>query len=269
MVCNKFKVLNGYQIENFVPEVIEMKKPAYVYQFEHELCQMNLCFMKKQIQGDHLQDLIERGITLDVAEKEEKYYRETCNEWNEKYESNEFLKKFLFETSVNSKCEFNQIARYYDIKPFSPSVMLNISPDWNGVKRKFGTDLKISILKEIFENYMKENWYDEWEYVIENGESGKNIHLHAVCHFNTQRLKSVETHIKKGNHTQRIKKYGLVASKGIEGLIKGNSVQSCLLRTEAIVSDKKDYLIEERKPFGHKNKSVITEVIRGTLTTVK
>ncbi len=154
---------------------------------------------------------------------------------------------------------------YLGIVPFTPSVMINISPDWGCLKKsdKFWTQFsKIEILKSIIDSYMKEQWYDKWTYVIENGGDGNHIQAHIVAHMNPARLKSTESHLRKGNHTQQIKKYAIkdwkgLTSKGMEGIIKGNSVQKTFLRTEEIVKDKLDYLIEEKKPEGHKNKSII------------
>lgn len=142
---------------------------------------------------------------------------------------------------------------YLGIIPFVPSVMINISPDWKESKNHKN---KVNVLKEIIDNYMKEQWYDKWEYVIENGSDGKHIHAHIVAQMNGKRLKSVESHLKKGNHTQQIKKYANKI-KGMEGIIKGNSVQKVFLRTEEIVKDKLLYLHEETKPEGHKNHHVI------------
>lgn len=98
--------------------------------------------------------------------------------------------------------------------------------------------------------------YDKYSYCIENGSTGTNIHAHVVAHFNPKLVKSLNTHLAKGNHTQQIKKLNNKV-KGMEGVIKGNSVQKIFLRTEEIVSDKLDYLVEDLKPEGHKNKSII------------
>ena len=142
---------------------------------------------------------------------------------------------------------------YLGIIPFTPSVMINISPDWDDPT---SIGRKIWCLKEIINKYMLEEWYDKWEYVIENGSDGKHIHAHIVAHMNPARLKSTESHLKKGNHSQQIKKY-TKGIKGIEGCIKGNSIQKTFLRNELLVKDKLLYLHEETKPQGHKNKSVI------------
>lgn len=150
-----------------------------------------------------------------------------------------------------------EIYDYLEIIPFTPSVMINISPDWKSVKDKLSNRTKIIRLKTIIENYLKESdRYDYYSYVIENGEAGDHIHCHIVAHINPNLSKSVTTHLAKSNHTQQLRKYAK-KFKGMEGIIKGVSVQKTFLRTEELVKDKLDYLIEDKKPEGHKNKSVI------------
>lgn len=252
MVNNKLNILDEGQIK-MCPETIEMKKPNYVYKFEDELSDMNLCFNKKQLAGEIMQNKLRTTHEVN-CQREIEHYHECLKEWNDNYENNEFLKYYLFETKINDDYTYKKIAKYYNIIPFTPSVMINISPDWSDIKRT--NTNKITILKTIFDNYMKEGWYDKWEYVIENGSNGDHIHLHAVCHMNPQRLKSTETHLKKGNHSQQLKKHASKL-KGMGGIIKGNGIQKTFLRTEELVKDKLLYLHEDTKPEGHKNHSVI------------
>ncbi|AXH79128.1 MAG: hypothetical protein [Circular genetic element sp.] len=145
---------------------------------------------------------------------------------------------------------------FLEIIPFVPSVMINISPDWkqSELKTEFG---KSTVLKKIIDDYLAEGWYSKWSYVIENGSNGNHIHAHIVAQMDGRKtLKSCETHLRKGAHTPQLIKYaGKV--KGIKGCIKGVSIQKTFLRNETLVSDKLKYLIEENKPEGHKNKSVI------------
>lgn len=245
MVNHKNKILDCGKFK-FVPECIEMKKPEYVYKFENEIKEMNSCFHEYEAK----KTLYEQGA-YDINQLNEMY--RSC----QMYKRNEFLYSFLFETEVNSRVDFNKIAKYYNIIPFTPSVMINISPDWNGEGIDKRSDkCKIGILKGIIDNYMKEGWYDKWQYVIECGSEGNHIHAHIVAHMNPQRLKSVETHLRKGNHTNQLKKYGNKV-KGMGGIIKGVSVQKVFLRTEELVKDKLDYLIEDKKPEGHRNLKVL------------
>jgi len=260
MVNNKMKILDEGK-NKFVPECIEMKKPEYVYQFETELKQMELLYRKKESAGREYQEKIIKFHECNCI-REKRNYENYCREWKRTYEDNpekEYLLKFLFDREINNPYEFNRIAKYYNIIPFTPSVMINISPDWNGegVDRR-STQCKIQILKNLIDSYMKEGWYEQWNYVIECGCDGEHIHAHIVAKMNTQRLKSTESHLKRGNQTQQLKKYAKKV-KGMAGIIKGVSVQKTFLRTEELVKDKLDYLIEDKKPLGHKNKFVIPD----------
>lgn len=150
------------------------------------------------------------------------------------------------------------------IIPFIPSVMINVSPDWGGEDiEKVHARGKIRRLSEWIESYLEEGWYSKASYVIENGSDGNNIHAHIVAEFKKDRLLSgvnsgKKSHIGQQRPTTQLKKYAN-KMKGMKGVIKGNSVQLCILRNEVLVSDKLDYLIEEKKPKGHKNHSVIFE----------
>ncbi len=263
MVNHKNKILDCGKYK-FVPECIEMKKPEYVYKFESEMANMTCCYQRYKSAGASYQDAVNRRLST-VSYWEAEYPR-VCGEWSE-FENNKFLMEFLFmETVPNSKSEYDRIAKYYNIIPFTPSVMINISPDWNGsgIDKKTNTS-KIGILKCIINNYMKEGWYDSWSYVIENGSTGTHIHAHIVAHMNPQRLKSCESHLRKGNHSNQLKKYGN-KYKGMEGMIKGTSIQKVFLRSEELVKDKLLYLQEDFKPEGHKNKSVIKDgFVKGEL----
>jgi len=259
MVNHKNKILDCGELK-FVAECIEMKKPEYVYKFERELLEMELLYRKKETAGKEYQEKIVKTHECNCI-REKQNYENLCNEWKREYEDNpekEFILKFLFEREIKNKYEFDRIAKYYNIIPFTPSVMINISPDWSVLKDNATNTRKVGILKGIIDNYMKEGWYDYWSYVIENGSEGDHIHAHIVAHMNPQRLKSCESHLSHGNHTNQLKKYGNKL-KGMRGIIKGPSVQKVFLRTEELVKDKLLYLQEDHKPEGHKNKSIIKD----------
>lgn len=250
MVNNKLNILDEGKIK-MCQEVKEMKKPSYYYDFEMEIVKMNLTFTEYEIVGKNLTELAQKRRDR-IADHER--YKEICDKVKE-YKSNEILHSYLWQNDLHvNNYNTHKICKYYDIIPFTPSVMINISPDWSGIKRT--NTNKTTILKTIFDNYMKEGWFDNWEYVIENGSDGNHIHLHAVCHMNTQRLKSTETHLKKGRHSVQLIKYAKKL-KGMEGILKGIGIQKTFLRTEELVKDKKLYLHEDTKPEGHKNKSII------------
>lgn len=259
MVKNDFVILDEGDLKNISKHDLynRMKKPSYVYDFEDELCSMNLCFNKKQLAGEVMQNKLRTNHEAN-CQREINSYETCCKEWNDKYENNEFLKYYLFETKIDDDYTYKKIAKYYNITPFTPSIMINISPNWQDIKRTNAN--KVTILKGIFENYLQEEWYDSWEYVIENGSDGNHIHLHAVCHINQKRYKSLMTHISKGHHVRQLSKYAkkLGGLGGIEkDLINGKGIQTNIIRCEKMLKDKKEYLHEETKPNGHKNKSVI------------
>ena len=161
-----------------------------------------------------------------------------------------------FETWCGGK---DVLYNYLGIKPFYASVMINISPDWDGEGIKRSNNSKMVILSSIVEQYLKEGWYSKSSYIIENGGEGDHIHAHIVAEFSPGRLKSTNAHLTKGNHTIQLKKYAKKV-KGMEGIIKGPGVHKVFLRTKELVDDKLKYLIEEEKPEGHKNHSKMMEV---------
>jgi hypothetical protein len=148
---------------------------------------------------------------------------------------------------------------YLGIVPFIPSVMINISPDWSVAGRVKTDRWKIKILENQLLKYLNTcNRWDKASYVIENGSDGDHIHLHCVAQMSKATLKSVETHVAKGGISTTLQKQ-TKKLKGMEGLLKGVGIQTRTLRTELLVSDKMDYLIDAKKPEGHKNHSVIFE----------
>jgi diadenosine tetraphosphate (Ap4A) HIT family hydrolase len=172
---------------------------------------------------------------------------------------------------------------YLDIVPFTPWVMLNVSPNWKGSYHVIPDDidpaerewmeLENAVLRDhltyVIEAYLKEsNRFDKYSYVLECGSNGDHLHAHIVAHINPELHKSVETHLNKGNHVQQMKKYSK-GLKGIEGCINGKGIQKSILRHQYLVDDKLKYLIEEEKPDGHKNAYVVADVIHKVLFTVK
>lgn len=159
-------------------------------------------------------------------------------------------------------CEGEEVVYdYLDIIPFTPSVMINISPDWGAVDKRSDT-CKIKLLSEILEGYLREGGrYTKAQYIIENGSEGDHIHCHCVAQMNPKILKSVRSHLGRGNHTAQLIKQANKL-KGMKGMIKGTGIQINVLQNEEIIKDKIDYLDEEKKPEGHKNKSIIGTIMQ-------
>ncbi len=171
-----------------------------------------------------------------------------------------------------------EIALMMGITPFYPAVMINISPDWKGRFSNYkGTPLRDALdvkhFKTVIEKYLGSNdRYTKWKYCIENGSEGNFLHAHIVAQINPRCRKSVETHINKGNHTVELRKHWdkcdhfprKKTKKGDEGLLKGKyAIQRVMIRKREILEDKLSYLLEDKKPEGHKNLSDLGFVYGG------
>lgn len=162
-----------------------------------------------------------------------------------------------------------ELLDYLGIIPFTPSVMINISPDWGSAKEKMTNTTKAKRLEKLVNDYLViDQRYDYYSYVIENGWNGEHIHAHIVAHMNPKIGKSVESHLGGGRHLGVLQTCAKKI-KGMEGTIKGPGVTKTYIRNKEILNDKLDYLIEEKKPEGHKNKSVLTGRVDKVLFTVK
>lgn len=249
-------------------------KPKPVYEFESIIMRKKYEIHSAEQQRDRMVETSRvRGQSFRYPFTS-KDYDDACHLVNT-LKSDEFTQKWIFELDMNRgqvpKCfwKHKDIYDYLGIIPFTPSVMINISPDWKSARDKMTNTTKCKRLTSIIEAYMLEGQrYDYYSFVIENGADGDHVHAHIVAHINPKLEKSVNTHLAKGNHTQQLVKCAKKV-KGMEGTIKGVSVQKIFLRTEEMVSDKLDYLVEERKPDGHKNKSVLSGKIDKVLFTAK
>lgn len=232
--------------------------PKYVIEFER---QMIIC---RQIVNALCFDNNEY-ITANTKEEVEE-----MNELYDKWSKIDLVRMYYFHsTTPIPKSEYPTIARYMNVRPFRPAVMINISPNWKG---KF--DLKTptgKMLKKMFANIIQEylescNRYTQYKFCLECGGEGNFLHAHIVAEINPKMEKSVITHINKNNHkTELMKKWEKTISKryptypsgiqkGKEGVLKGKfAVQRILVRNEEMLRDKLDYLQEEKKPDGHKN----------------
>lgn len=264
MVCNKLKILDGGVIK-ICPEINMPSKAQREYDLIQNFIGSNERTICRIVQDDDLND---RFIEVD-----NKWYVPPSRKyiaWSKKV----YRDSTLFEGKIPSECyassldphremvldywSWTEVHDYLGIKPFIPSVMINISPDWE--KDRWHESSKIRILSNIIESYLKEGWYSKASYVIENGSAGDHIHAHIVAEFKPDRVKSgcggKKSHIGQSRHTTQLKKYG-DKEKGMKGMIKGTGVQVTILRNEVLVKDKIDYLSEDLKPLGHKNLSIV------------
>jgi hypothetical protein len=160
----------------------------------------------------------------------------------------------LFDRSKGTKGELlhKYALKFYKMEPPIPRVFLTISPNWKG------TDITCSMIerfKIVLNSYLLEsNRYTDARYVLECGGEGNHLHAHVVAQLNKDILKSVESHLAKGNHSQQIRKYWKKLFDDFPDALKSRvSIHKNILRTDKIIEDKLNYLIEELKPEGHKN----------------
>lgn len=145
------------------------------------------------------------------------------------------------------------IYNFFNLIPFNPCVMFNISPNWKG-KVDPRDETYQRLLADTIQTYLNAcNRYSKYRYCIECGGDGDFLHAHIVAEINPDLHKSVMTHINKGNH-----KYELIKAfkklKGNEGLLKGKfAIQRILINNQNMRDDKLAYLEEKNKPDGHKN----------------
>lgn len=190
-----------------------------------------------QDQIKSLEDLLD-----DVHPTVKLYYVRWCTEFS------------LWPQPFQMKKVPSDICKFMGKIPFKPCVMINISPNWKGKKI---TKMMIKQLSHTLDTYLRVlNRYSKWKYVLECGSTGDFLHAHCVAEINPDLLNSVlngkNSHIRKSNHFQEIRK--IWDKKGHQGLLKGKySIQSSILRTEALRDDKLEYLLEEKKQEGHKN----------------
>lgn len=150
------------------------------------------------------------------------------------------------------------LEKYYGVERFNKSWFLNISPDWKG--KVFPSELPQELfLQEVMDEFYDNcNRFTKMKYVIECGSDGDFVHIHAVFELNPGMSKSNKTCISKGNILIEFRKcwdrIAKESSEGYEGLVKGrHALQTTLINNAEILKDKLNYLIEEKKPFSHRN----------------
>ena len=85
--------------------------------------------------------------------------------------------------------------KYYDVVPFRPSWMLNISPNWKGRIDQDMIDHFKKTMDIFFKNCMR---FTTCTYVLECGGDGDFLHCHAVFHLNPKKPGNMAS-LKKGN----------------------------------------------------------------------
>lgn len=255
MVNNVFLILDERKIKS--TPIVKMKTPDYVLDFINKLSAAKSVVLAKDY---HRQDWLQHMSPMQIE----------AYEWFTCHPEKMLAMHYLCSDEYIKNTDYKGIAKLMGVEPFRECVMINISPDWKGDFK--GTEIKKKVMikgfKFAIDSYLKEQLgtdlrYTRYRYCLENGSKGNFLHAHIVAEINPKLLKSMVTHINKGNHTQQLKKYWdnhfsnpKINQGQWKGCLKGDhSVQRVMIRNEEIKKDKLRYLYEENKLDGHKNKS--------------
>lgn len=152
--------------------------------------------------------------------------------------------------------QLRDLQEYAGTLPFEPWIMINISPDWKG---QTIDEHMIKDFRFVIESYMKEGWFSEWGYALEGGGDGDLLHAHIVAKLgsSSKTLAMVKGHCcgKKNNHEQQLMKYAK-KTKCMRSVLKRVGIQKMILNNKQLWKDKMAYLVESKKPEGHKNKKL-------------
>lgn len=231
------------------------------------------CIMPPNCVSEFIRKLEQAKPVYRAINNDDTTFRPTREQLNEYqwFEQNQKAKDFyIWETDPITNKDWNLISKMMGVEPFRPCVMINISPNWKG---RYGEDPLLDEImkdgfKEVIELYLNScDRYSKWKYCLESGSEDNFLHAHIVAEINPKMAKSVKTHINKGNHKGELMKKmdkQFKEVKGFEGLLKGKyAVQRIMLNTEELRDDKLNYLLEENKPEGHRNKTDLSLVFGG------
>lgn len=247
MVCDINKILDEGSKKN-LPECNKMSSEDYLTWNE---------FNNKHIENTK-HDVKCLDTYLGIKDMDYKFSNKlrSYEYWEKYFNTREFKAK-----GINWKSIIDSM--YVDLKKerFLHHYMINISPDWKLKKNAQPSKLMIAHLTTVIEEYLAES--DRWDealYTLENGSEGNFLHAHIVAKPNLDILKSVDTHMNKGNHSVQIRKRWDKICKsnpklvGYVGCLKGRfSIQKIVLRNPELIKDKQNYLLEHLKPDGHTN----------------
>ena len=261
---NPFEILDGYDnfkqlkyIEYHMSGLkTERHKEAWV-DFTMKINEYATLWDEESLLGDKLK--IAKSQSYNINES-----NSVVEECNVNYRRRKELDEFFGDISPFRYNSLNKIAteekeyilaKLYDIKPFIHQYMINISPRWDTEHEP--TDIEIQLFRKCILEYVnqgvKGGWWESGFFTLESGGTGKHLHAHLVLKPNKDILKSVDSYM-DGNHSSGFTK---VFSKhmGQYGECKGRfAIQKKVLRNEELVDDKIDYLRENMKEEGHKNK---------------
>lgn len=161
---------------------------------------------------------------------------------------------------------------YYNIIPYKPCWMLNISPAWKGEMllsdSKAFTDKKIAFLRRVMRFFTDDaQRFTKVRYVMEGGKQGNFLHIHAIFELNSNKPNNIN-HLKKGNFLKSFRTIwdrcaqSEKHSRQWEGLVGSKyALQTTYLTTKEMLNDKMDYLVETKKPISHQNHDSFKSII--------
>lgn len=194
----------------------------------------------------------ERGEFVDSAEQWKRVNR--C--FHMRYEPNVTRMKPMWELSDK------ELFEYYNIIPYKPCWMLNISPAWKGnpLKQNADTVRRVAFIREVMNIFYSDaSRFSKMVYVMEGGKEANFLHIHAVFELNSDKPNNI-AHMKKGNFLKSFRTIWDATARGRdiynkwEGVVGSKyALQTTYLTTPQMLQDKLDYLIEEKKPPSHQN----------------
>lgn len=251
--CGEIKYLNNIIME---PEHLKEYKLMlrYIYDIKNEIKEQY--WLQNSFQGKTMDEKMEASeLKIQRMREELKSFPEDA------LKHFAMLNDIYVLKNIDKIKDSEKISRIMNVKPFHPSVMINISPNWKG---QFGkndlTDiLMVKNFRKTIDSYLNESIgpnkrFTKYKYCLECGSGGDFLHAHIVAELNPKIIKSMKSHFAHNIHVQQLNKYWNKNFKGHQGLIKGKfAIQRNLINNRIMLEDKKAYLIEENKEEGHKN----------------
>lgn len=184
------------------------------------------------------------------------YYNNDYNveEWD--YFINMYITKRWHISDVWWRCvDHPEIYEYLEIREFKEAIMINVSPDWKGKCNNQQIDILKKVVEVIGGN---KNRFENYAYAIECGSNGDFVHMHCVLAFNDQQINNYKKH-KNYCKAGIYKEFQTAFKRSAEVIHKSYSelnlmIDKKLIRSQDMLGDKLDYLIESRKPMSHQNK---------------
>lgn len=211
-----------------------------------ELCQYHTDLKHNQYVRDQIRALHENGLYPDPA-KIEKLERSIKSIPSRPPRG--FVEGMVAPDDMNKEALY----RYFNLTIFNRCMMFNVSPNWKGDCSLEEHALRIDHMNKFIRQWFRDcNRWSWMSYVIECGSEANFTHAHIVVELNPECYKSTMALIKRGNHLREMRK--IWNKLGYKGLIDNRvALQSTIINTKGMLTDKLNYLVEEKKPMSHRN----------------